>query len=104
MKRTEVYWENVSLVSSEDTVDIEQLFCLEAEEYLQINAGRGLGYYAVLDKCINILLDFIEMSLIKSCHDVYLEQNEGDYTFYFSYILPESSEKIYVSVVMEVLE
>lgn len=104
MKRTEIYWENVSLFSSDQSVDIEELFRLEAEDFLQTNSGKGLGYYAVLDKCVNILLDFIETSIIKSCHDIYLEQDEGDYTFYFSYVLPESSTKIYVSVIMEVLE
>ena len=104
MNRTRVDWENVSIYYSPQSADIKELFELEAEDYLELNAGKGLDSYAVMDKCINILIDFLEAALIKSVSDVRLEGENGNYTFYFSYTEPENPEKIYVGVNMEVLE
>lgn len=104
MSTTRVDWENVSIYYSPQSADIKELFELETADYLEINAGKGLDYYAVLDKCINILIEFLASSLIKSVSDVRLEGENGNYVFYFSYTEPENPQKIYVAVNMEVLE
>lgn len=104
MNRTRVDWENISIHYSPQSADIKELFELETADFLEINAGRGLDYYAVLDKCVNILIEFLEASLIKSVSDVNLEGENGNYIFSFSYTEPENPQKIYVAVNMEVLE
>ncbi len=104
MNSTRVDWENVSIYYSPESADIKELFELEAADFLETNAGRGLDYYAVLDKCINILIEFLEAALIKSVSGVALEEDNGNYVFSFSYTEPENPEKIYVAVNMEVLE
>ena len=104
MNRTRVDWENISISYSPQSADVKELFELETADYLEMNAGRGLDYYAVLDKCINILIEFLEAEVIKSAANVSLEGEDGNYIFSFSYTEPENPQKIYVAVNLEVLE
>ena len=104
MNRTRVDWENVNLYYSPQSADIKELFELETADFLEANGGKGLDFYAVLDKCINILIEFLEASLIKNLSDIALEGENGNFVFSFSYTEPENPEKIYVAVNMEVLE
>lgn len=104
MSKAEINWQKVSLSFSSPKESAEEFFERKINEYLDENSSYGLDGGAVLDKCINILIDLLADGIIKSCSGVNLENESGNCTFYFDCVLPGNPEEISVGVKLEVGE
>lgn len=97
-----INWQNTQIKYVEQQEDIEELFNLQIRDFLELNGSKGLDFYSVMDKCINILLDFKQAGLIKSCESAHLSRRDNDYLFTFSVSRADDSSALSVSAVLEV--
>ncbi len=102
MNTINIDWPNSGISYADTLPEITREFNTRLEEYVRINHNLGLDIYAVLDKCINTLIDFKEEGIILECRNISISEEQGEYTFQFDYNQPDSVRPVRVAVNLEV--
>ncbi len=102
MNAINIDWLNSGISYADTLPEITREFNARLEEYVRCNNNLGLDIYAVLDKCINTLIDFKEEGIILECRNIGISEEQGKYTFRFDYNQPDSVQSVTVSVNLEV--
>lgn len=102
MNSINIDWLNSKISYADTLPEITREFNARLEEYVRCNNNLGLDIYAVLDKCINTLIDFKEEGIILECRNIGISEEQGKYAFKFDYNQPDSVQSVTVSVNLEV--
>lgn len=97
-------WDAAEIVFEDEEKDIAALFNADMESFVSENGDSGLDRAAVLDKCINLVIEFIDNGVIKTCTSAALSQEGGNYIFSFTCSMPQSAENISLKIKLEVDE
>ena len=95
-------WDNSKIEYVDSQADTDFEFNRRINKFLTENGGMGLNRNALLDKCINILIDFMEEGLINNCRVISFKRKGDNYEFQFECIEPDSAEQIKIAALLEV--
>ena len=97
-----INWDDTAICYSDGAADIEEEFNARMNKFYADNNGMGLNKNALLDKCINTLIDFMDEGLINTCEVISFIKAEDKYIFEFNCIMPDSAEHMAISAKLEV--